>query len=97
MRIRLIWILLAVIAVDFGVTIVGQPSSYWHDPHTAREANPVFAWFMVRGSVWYFSFIVAYMSGVAALVRMLPRQAAIITGLVFLLVHYFAACTWVLS
>jgi hypothetical protein len=94
MKIRPIWILLAVIAVDFGVTLIGQPSSYWHDPQTAREANSLFAWFMVRGLAWYLGFILVYMTGVTVLIRKLPRQAAIITGLVFLLSHYFAACTW---
>lgn len=86
--------MLAVIAFDFGITLVGQPPSYWHDPHTAREANPLFAWFMVRGIYWYLAFILLYLAGAAALVRVLPKQTAIITGLVFLLSHYFAACTW---
>jgi hypothetical protein len=91
---KLRWLLVAVIAFDFGITIFGQPPSYWHNPHTADEGNPVFRWFMVRGAVYYFAFILSYMVGVLALVTALPKQAAIITGLVFLLSHYFAASTW---
>jgi hypothetical protein len=94
MKKNLLWLLIAVIAFDFGITLLGQPSSYWHDAHTAREANPLFAWFMVRGIVWYLSFICAYGIGVVALVKMLPRPTGIITGSVFLLSHYFAGCTW---
>jgi hypothetical protein len=94
MKKRLTWLLLAVIAFDFGITLVGQPSSYWRDPHTANEGNPAFAWFMVQGTVCYAAFILAYMIGVSVLVRVLPRQIAIFTGLVFLLSHYFAASTW---
>jgi hypothetical protein len=94
MKKKLTWLLLAVICFDFGVTILGQPSSYWHDPRTANEGNPVFAWFMVRGAPCYAAFIVAYVSGVLVLVRNLPRQIAVTTGLVFLLSHYFAASTW---
>jgi hypothetical protein len=94
MKKRLTWLLVAVIAFDFGVTIIGQPSSYWRDPHMANEGNPVFAWFMIRGTLCYAAFILAYIIGVAALVRMLPRRAAVTTGLVFLLSHYFAASTW---
>jgi hypothetical protein len=94
MKKRLLLLLLAAIAFDFGVTLIGQPSSYWSDAHTAREANPLFAWFMVRGIAWYLALIVGYMVGVTALLKLLPRQSAIITGLVFLLTHYFAACTW---
>jgi hypothetical protein len=94
MRKRLTWLLIAVIAFDFGITILGQPSSYWHDPRTANEGTPVFAWFMVRGPICYAAFIVAYVIGVSVLLRVLPRQAAIITGLVFLLSHYYAASTW---
>jgi hypothetical protein len=91
---RLTWILVFVIAFDFGITLLGQPSTYWHDPHTANEGNPVFAWFMVRGLAPYLAFIVIYMASVVLLVRRLPGQAAIITGLIFLFSHYFAGCTW---
>lgn len=86
--------LVAVIAFDFGITIFGQPASYWHDPHTADEGNPVFRLFMFQGAFCYFAFIIAYIVGVFALVTLLPRPAAIITGLVFLLSHYFAGSTW---
>jgi len=94
MKNRLTWVLLAVIAFDFGVTILGQPPSYWHDPRTANEGNSLFAWFMVRGPLCYAAFIAAYIIGVSALVRVLPRRTAIITGFVFLLSHYYAASTW---
>jgi hypothetical protein len=94
MKNKLRWLLVAVIAFDFGITIFGQPSSYWHDPHTADEGNPVFRLFMFRGAFCYFAFILAYIIGVLTLVSLLPRQAAIITGLVFLLSHYFAGSTW---
>ena len=94
MKTRLQWLVLAVIAFDFGITLVGQPHSYWLEPHTAWEATPLFAWFMVRGIIWYLGFVVSYMSVVFVLMRALPRQTAIIVGLVFLLSHYFAACTW---
>ena len=94
MKNRLLWLLLAAIAFDFGVTLIGQPSSYWSNPHTAREANSLFAWFMVRGIAWYLALFVGYLVSVTALLKLLPRQSAIVTGLVFLLSHYFAACTW---
>ncbi|HTQ31165.1 MAG TPA: hypothetical protein VMI53_08135 [Opitutaceae bacterium] len=94
MKKRLLWLLIAVIAFDFGITLFGQPSSYWSNPRTANEGNPVFAWFMVRGIVSYVAFILGYIAGVWILIRVLPRQAAIITGSVFLLSHYFAGSTW---
>jgi hypothetical protein len=93
---KLTWLLVATIGFDFAVTILGQPPSYWHDPRTANEGNPVFAWFMVRGALCYAAFIGAYILGVLVLVRKLPRQAAVTTGLVFLLSHYFAASTWLM-
>ncbi len=83
-----------VIAFDFGITLLGQPSSYCHDPQTANEGNPVFAWFIVRGAASYLAFIAIYISGVVQLVRRLPGQPAIITGLIFQLSHYFAGCNW---
>jgi hypothetical protein len=94
MKNKLLWLLAAVIAFDFGITIFGQPASYWQHPHTADEGNPVFRWFMFQGAWCYFGFILAYIAGVLALVTLLPKQTAIITGLVFLLSHYFAGSTW---
>jgi hypothetical protein len=49
---------------------------------------------MVRGIFWYLSFICACGIGVVVLVKVLPRTIGIFTGSVFLLSHYFAACTW---
>jgi hypothetical protein len=95
MKNKLLWLLAGVIAFDFGITMLGQPAGYWHHPDTAHEGNPVFRWFMVRGAVCYLAFVVGYIGAVVALVSRLPRQAAIITGSVFLLVHYFAGLSWV--
>ena len=94
MKKKLLFLLAAVIAFDFLVTILGQPGSYWLDPRTAHEGNPVFRWFMFQGAVCYFAFIAAYIAGVVGLVSRLPRQTAIVVGLVFLLTHYFAASSW---
>jgi hypothetical protein len=94
MKNKLLWLLAAVIIFDFGITMLGQPASYWHHPDAAEEGNPVFRWFMIRGAVVYLAFIFGYVAGVVVLVSRLPRQAAIITGLVFLLSHYFAGSTW---
>jgi hypothetical protein len=94
MKNRLIWLLLGVIVFDFGITLLGQPSSYWADPRTANEGNPVFRWFMVQGIGPYTLFILAYILVVGLLMKMLPRRLAIVTGLVFLLSHFFAGSTW---
>jgi hypothetical protein len=94
MKNKLLWLLAAVIVFDFGITLVGQPASYWHHPHTAEEGNPIFRWFMIRGIICYLAFILGYTSGVVAMVSRLPRPAAIITGLAFLFSHYFAGSTW---
>jgi hypothetical protein len=80
MKNKLLCLLLAVIVFDFGVTLVGQPSSYWSDPHTAREANSLFAWFMVRGIAWYLALILVYVASVGALLKILPRRGAIVTS-----------------
>jgi hypothetical protein len=94
MKKNLLFLLAAVIAFDFFVTILGQPNSYWLDPRTAHEGNPVFRWFMFQGAACYFAFIAAYIAGVVGLVSRLSRQTAIVVGLVFLLTHYFAASSW---
>ena len=88
------WLVLFVIVFDFGITILGQPSSYWHNPQAADEGNPFFRWFMIQGSLCYLAFIITYIAVVMSLVTLLPKQAAFITGLTFLLSHYFAGSTW---
>ena len=74
MKNRLIWLLLAVIAFDFGITLLGQPASYWQDPQTANEGTPAFKWFMVHGIVCYAAFILAYL---AAAGRELSRNNSV--------------------
>lgn len=91
---RLLFLLASVVAFDFFVTVLGQPAGYWHDPQMADEGNPLFRWIMLQGPICYFGFIAAYISGIVGLVNRLPRQTAIIVGLVFFLTHYFAASTW---
>jgi hypothetical protein len=95
MKKRLLLLLATVIAVDFAVTLLGQPHGYWHNPLEAHEGNPVFRWFMIQGPAWYFVCIAAYISGVVGLVSRLRGQMAIVVGLVFLLTHYFAASSWI--
>ena len=94
MKTKLLCLLAGVIAFDFGITMLGQPASYWHHPDTAHEGNPVYHWFMVQGVLCYLTFIVCYIAGVVAVVSRLPRQAAFITGLVVMLIHYFAGSGW---
>jgi hypothetical protein len=96
MKNKLLWVLIAVMLFDFGVTIAGQPSGYWHDPSLADEGNPLFRVAMLKGWPFYFAAILAYVTAVAALVTWLPRRIGLTTGLAFLLVHYLAGSTWLL-
>ncbi|MBP7051896.1 MAG: hypothetical protein KBE65_12855 [Phycisphaerae bacterium] len=93
---QLRWLLVAVIAVDVTLTLIGQPSSYWHNPSTGVEGNPFFAWFLVRGPLFFVSTAVFYAAVAFLLSSLLPYRLALIVCLSFVFGHYCGASSWLL-
>ena len=46
---QLCWLMAVTTAVDGLFTLIGQPGSYWHDPNTVHEANPLSKFFLEKG------------------------------------------------
>jgi hypothetical protein len=46
---RLCWVMALTTAVDGIFTLIGQPASYWQNPATVHEANPVSKFFLEEG------------------------------------------------
>ena len=80
--------------VDSGITLLGQPSSYWHDPQSAREVNVLFRYCLCHGLPAYILTILIYIPVVFWLVSIFPRRLALVSVFSFLLGHYFGASTW---
>jgi hypothetical protein len=46
---RLCWVMAFTIAIDGIFTLIGQPASYWQNPATVHEANPMSKFFLEKG------------------------------------------------
>ena len=79
---------------DFGITLFGQPSSYWHHPHNVREGNGFFRYFFSHGLSTFILTELVYISAVFIIVSILPRRMALVSVFAFILGHYFGASTW---
>jgi len=91
---RLRWVMIGSILFDLGITLAGQPSSYFHDPHTVNELNGFFSYFYIHGLSAFILTILIYPTLVFCLVSVLPRRLALVTAFAFTLGHYFGASTW---
>jgi hypothetical protein len=91
---QLRWAMLAAMALDFAITLLGQPGSYWLHPETANEANHLFRIFLARGWKDYLLFDLAYLSGTFLLVSILPRMTALICIFSFMFGHVMGLSTW---
>ena len=92
---RLRWLLLRVLLLDMALTLLGQPASFWRDPSTALESNPLVAWFMHRGYVLTIAAWLAFIAASFALVTFLPGRLGSITLYTFVLGAFAASCGWV--
>jgi hypothetical protein len=91
---RLRWVMLAAIVLDFAVTLLGQPASYWLHPETVNEADQLFRIFMLRGWTSTLLFYLFYLAGAFLLVSVLSARPALICLFAFLFGHFYGASTW---
>jgi hypothetical protein len=91
---RLRWVMLGAIILDFVVTLIGQPASYWLRPETVNEADQLFRIFMLRGWTIALLFYLFYLAGAFLLVSTLSSTPALICLFAFLFGHFYGASTW---
>jgi hypothetical protein len=91
---RLRWVIVVVFLVDFVLTSLGQPSSYWHHPETVHEGNAMLRWFMLRGWVAYVLMDLIYCLGVFLLATFLPRFSALMVIFGFTFGYFDGASNW---
>ena len=91
---RVRWVMLGVMLLDMSVTLIGQPSSYWHHPETVREGNSIWHWFMVRGWLDYVLADSVFSLIRFMLVSVLPRIYALFLLFIVILGHFIGVSNW---
>jgi type II secretion system (T2SS) protein G len=91
---RLRWLMLSVMLFDLLITLVGQPMTYWQNPATALEGDPIVRLVMHQGLLALILVSVLYGAAMFVLVSRLPRQSGLIVLLILTLWHYYGASTW---
>jgi hypothetical protein len=91
---RLRWVMVCVILFDILNTLLGQPSSYWQHPETAREGNYLFRFIMTQGYVFDCIFKLTFMAVAFLLASLLPKRPGLVVIFSFILCHYYGASTW---
>jgi hypothetical protein len=91
---QLRWVYIGASLFDRCCTLIGQPDSYWHHPESVREGNEFVRYFLSRGLPVYLLYSLIYISAVLLVISIIPRRLALVGLLSMILVHYFAACTW---
>jgi hypothetical protein len=91
---RLRWLMLFTILFDGGLTLLGQPASYWRHPETVLERNVIFHYVFAHGAFIAIVTMLIYTTAVFMAACLLQRRWALSIVMFFAFVHYFGACTW---
>ncbi len=91
---RLRWIMFAPVLVDFAVTLIGQPASYWHNPQTAHESNELARVFLTHGWAAYLLYGSIYSSAVFFFVSELPQKLGLICAFTVILGGFTGFSNW---
>lgn len=91
---RLRWAIVVVFFVDFLLTSLGQPNSYWHHPETVHEGNAMLRWFMLKGWAAYVLMDLLYCLGVFLFVSFLPRFFAMMVIFGYAFGYFDGASNW---
>jgi hypothetical protein len=91
---RLRWFVVCAICFDATLTLLGQPSTYWHDYQTALEGNPLFRQYLCRGYIPFCFAMLVFAMFVFSLISILPRRVALAFIFYYLFVEFFTTETW---
>jgi hypothetical protein len=93
---RLRWLVVGIIFADAALTLLGQPSTYWHNYQTALEGNPFFRQYLCRGYI-PFGFVVLILATFAfSTISILPRRAALAVIFACLFAGFFCTESWLM-
>jgi hypothetical protein len=88
----------ALIALDVGLTLAGQPPEYWQGQYqTARELNPPARWALSQHPALFAAAGLLWAGAVSALVLRLPRGLARAAALGVVCGHTAGAASWLVA
>jgi predicted membrane channel-forming protein YqfA (hemolysin III family) len=93
---QLRWVALLVMLLDAACTLIGQPSSFWHDPSTTNENAPIVRFFLSRGVIPFAVGGILYIVGVLFIASITPRRVGLAILFYLLLGHFFGMSSWIL-
>jgi hypothetical protein len=93
---RLRWFVVCAICLDATLTLLGQPSMYWHNYQTALEGNPFFRQYLCRGYVPFCFAMLVFAMFAFSLISILPRRVALAFIFYYLFTEFFTTETWLL-
>lgn len=91
---RLRWVMVGALVGDLGVTLVGQPASYWHRASTVHESNSFVKPLLASGAM---PTLLAMLVGVVGLwytASVLPKKWALMLILTVIMSGYFGISSW---
>jgi hypothetical protein len=86
--------LLAMVPLDLGLTLWGQPTEYWGGGSAVCENNPLAAQLLLIHPAAFLSAGIAWVALMAWLVTVLPRPAALTVSVAVSQAHAWAAGIW---
>jgi hypothetical protein len=89
------WLLVLASTLDYACTLIGQPSSYWQNPATVHEGNPMARYFLLHGwGAYTFYMVIFYVMGPLGLTAWLPRPASFVVAIAFMFGGCLGASNW---
>jgi ribosomal protein L36 len=91
---RFRWVMVAPMVLDLMNTLIGQPSSYWLNPETVYEGNPISRYLLIHGWYTYLFVHIIFIMGLFWLVRILPKRIGLICIFFFIFGGFVGASCW---
>lgn len=78
-------------------TLLGQSATYWSDPATGYENNPMFAWLLHAGPGWFIVGELIWCAVIIGVVTLLPGILSLIVAVAVSIGHTYGALTWIIT
>jgi hypothetical protein len=91
---RLRWVMVCTILLDFTLTLLGQPGSYWRHPETMHEANALSRLFLGYGWMVFILYALFYAWAAFQMASILPRMIALTCIFSFIFGTFSGASNW---
>lgn len=87
----------AISLTDSVSTLLGQPATYWSDPATGYENNPMFAWLLHAGPGWFIVGELVWCAVIIGVVTALPGVLSLLVAVAVSIGHTYGALTWIIT